>query len=123
MEDVITNPDLPWNYYSVTSNPNTSILFVIYNLHLFRDIPRASISSKTDSTMEIVLKYPDIDWVWSCITVNSATLEDIIAYSVLQNWNAICYNTNITIPFISANINNINLQALSRGIFEKNNVV
>ena len=54
---------------------------------------------------KLILKYPDKDWNWSCISANpNITLEFIDAYPEKPwEWSYVSINPNVTVEFINKN--------------------
>jgi hypothetical protein len=79
MEFILSNPYKPWDWHSISQNPNI--------------------------TMEFILSNPDKPWYWYGISCNpSITMEDISSNHELPwNWGAISRNPNLTMEFILSN--------------------
>jgi hypothetical protein len=95
MEFINANPDKPWDWIGISSNPNLAMEFIAN---------------------------PDKPWSWWHISCNpNIKLQDIFANSDKPwNWEYISQNSNITIEIIEANPDKIcNWTGLSVNKFTK----
>jgi len=60
MEDVMENPDIPWDYDSVCRNPNLTIEFIV---HMGWGLNINELSKHPVITMEHVDALPDLPWL------------------------------------------------------------
>ena len=86
-------PEKPWNWYSISSNPNI--------------------------TMEDIEKYPNKPWNWISISRNpNITMDMIEKYpNKTWEWRFILENSNITMEFIEKYHNKIDFERLSKNKF------
>jgi hypothetical protein len=93
MDIIEKHPEKPWNWYSISENPNI--------------------------TMEDIEKYPEKPWVWDYISMNPNITMDMIEKYPEKPWNwlGISINPNITIDFIEKHLNKINFSDLSNQKF------
>ena len=86
-------PEKPWEWYSISRNPNI--------------------------TMEIIEKHPEKPWDWYWISQNpNITMEIIETYPEKPwNWRGISQNPNITMEIIEKYIDKIKFQRLSQNKF------
>ena len=84
MDDIQNNSFVPWDYQSVSLNPNLTIAFILKNLHL--------------------------NWNWDWISQNKAiTMNDVQNNPKLPwNYRYLSRNINLTIDFILQNLDNTN---------------
>jgi hypothetical protein len=79
MEDVLANPNKPWDYEMLSRNQNITLKDILAN----RQIPwnyKALSWKNPNITMEIVLAYPEIPWDYKVLSLNtSITLDDVLA--------------------------------------------
>jgi hypothetical protein len=79
MDIVEANPDKPWNWSGLSSNPNI--------------------------TMDIVEANPDKPWDWSGLSLNLNITMDIVKTNPDKpwNWDCLSFNPNITMDIVEAN--------------------
>jgi hypothetical protein len=81
MEFIEKYPDKPWNWNSISYNPNI--------------------------TMDIIEKYPDKPWNWYHISNNEFKKDKIIARQIIQRWYRNLYKLNNNIILFIFNIDTL----------------
>jgi len=95
MDIIRDNPDEPWIWNGISSNPNITIDIIKANPYKCWDW--YTISYKSDMTMDIIKANPDIPWDWCGIARNTFQKEKelffdnsckkyIAAYKIQQFW-------------------------------------
>ena len=114
MKDILENPDKPWNWYYISSNPNITPACInahpdkpwnwlgisrnpnitpeFINANLDKPWDWMGLSSNPNLTLEFVKANPDKDWEWNNIFGNPNTTPEDIEQFMIMPWNGI---TNI----------------------------
>ena len=92
MEFIDNNPHKPWNWDSISENPNITIEFI--NKYPDKPWDWDWVSKNPNITMEIIDNNPDKPWKWNYISINpNITMEFINKYpNKSWNWSNISYN-------------------------------
>ena len=103
LDIVKENPDIPWNYITMSENPNITI-------NIIRDNPDMKwdhywLSRNISVTWETVLSNPDIQWYYPALCANPNITWDTIQtnHDKLMDYEFISGNPNITWDIIQAN--------------------
>lgn len=117
---VLAFPDKPWNWHSLSENPNITIEHVLAN----PDKPWrwGSLSRNPNITMKHVLANPDKPWDWYYLSENpNITLEDVLA-NPNKPWrrDGLSTNPNLRVEHISSNLDKgWSWEEISRNKFSK----
>lgn len=93
-------PDKNWDWYLITSNPNSTLKLLLQNIEKGLDL--YSLSNDERVTIEFILDHPEIEWVWYAVSQNN----NVKLKHVLENrnlpWNVdgLLLNRNIKIKEI-----------------------
>lgn len=120
LEDIISHPELPWDYDGLSINPNMRMSYVLNNLNKdwdwyylaknsgiliedffeHQELPWTfeDLSENPNLRVKHLLHYRKKKWNWNEVTKNSGiTFEDIINYPKLKwNFEAFCHNDNFS---------------------------
>lgn len=122
LEDTLECPEFPWVLREFSANPSSTLDLLLKVAGAFNEvlvlqnkrIPIEEILEKTtptsqyvlsarkDLTVELIRKYPNIDWYWTVVTLNIHE-EEILSHPELQ-WSesALRQRTNISEKFKKA---------------------
>ena len=102
---VEANHDKQWCWYSMCSNPNMSIDYILAN----PELPWwnwAAISEHTNIVLDIIKANPNIPWNWILISQNPNITWDIVQANPELPWafQTLCLNPNMTWDIIQVYI-------------------
>ena len=105
LEIIGLNPDLPWNYRYISSNPNLTINFI--KKYPNKDWSWSIISCNSNITMEDIESHPEYAWDYKSISKNPNLTENFINKYFDQDWNwdGISENPNINFDIVQKHFN------------------
>lgn len=106
LQNIISNPDLPWDYEGLSNNPNMKLSYVLK--HLDEDWNWYYLSRNKGISIYEIEKHPELPWNKNGICQNpTLNIEYVLKYSKDMNFTLVSENPGIKIedifkhPFLS----------------------
>ena len=116
LQDVLENPDKPWNWEYLSRNPNITLK----DIQDYPDKPWQyfELSANPNLTIQFVLDYPDEPWNWSWISKNpNISMCDILAHlDQPWEWEWISKNPNWILAMFCCNPNEVISQVAMKSV-------
>jgi len=91
-KDIVDNPDLPWNWCSVTRNPNIT-LEIVRNNPMFK-WDWNLLSCHTNITWDMIIEDPDLPWNKGRVSLNPNITWDIVRDNPEWPWDWVYLSKN-----------------------------